>query len=813
MKKNHHYSILLTKSWLTVASVIFLSSCTSPSIIVPPSLEIERSQKQKDTSILGTKRVERKYEVTDTPKPPKMRMGSAKATESSIEIADNEKPTLMVAFDQMPLPTFIKAVYGSVLKQNYSMDGVVAVRTDIVTFRTPKPQTTKQMAVLTRMLLKSYGIAVQDFGGVIRIVPDTASNSYSPQIRRGLAQPDTPMSLRPIFHYIEFEAVRVNEFSGLLRTMFGSKIQAQDDPGRNAMLLSGQPEEVAAALEVIRVFDQPMMRGQRSKRVSPAFWTADEFSKRLVEVLSAEGYSASTSMAAGTPILILPIIPLNSVIIFATSDTSLNHALKWAADLDQPSNKQVGGTYFTYAVKYADAQALAKTLSELISPSAVTAAPTGSPAAVKNTSKIVVNNATNSLIIQGGTPDEYRQWMTLLAELDKPTKSALIEVIVAEVSLDDSNSLGVDWGYDSAGVPSGINGVVTSASAGSSGLSINFLSNAGLIKAKLSALASKSSAQILSSPKIISRNGETATIQVGDEVPIITSTQTAPVAGATNGLLSTVQYRSTGVVLKVRPVINSGNRIDLDISQEVSNAKITQTGVAVSPTIGTRKVDTKLSLRDGSTVMLAGLINSSNGLTDSGVPFLKDIPGLGSLFKSTSVINKKTELIILITPYIINDDFEAESITAAFQNTLGDWAKGLTESTTNNNKKNRAMQTLMLDRGENMETPINNDNGLDEKLPLAPTLPSTPPLGDKDPAELVPAQIEPLTLVDKKENDVSSEVFMSKPDAVQSILPDAPQKPSETAAGKTIKGFMPSVKGQKVEDVDLLEELRRAVGK
>jgi general secretion pathway protein D len=809
MKKNHRYYILLTKSWLTVASLIFLSSCTSPSIVVPPSLDMERSQKQNDTLILGAKRVERKYEVTDTPKPPKMRTGSAKATESSLEIVDNEKPTLMVAFDQMPLPTFIQAVYGPVLKQNYSVDGAVAARTDLVTFHTPKPQTTKQMADLTRMLLKSYGIAVQDFGGVIRIVPDTASNSYSPQIRRGLAQPDTPRSLRPIFHYVEFEAVRVNEISGLLRTMFGSKIQAQDDPGRNAMLLSGQPEEVAAALEVIRVFDQPLMRGQLSKRVSPAFWTADEFSKRLVDVLSAEGYSVSSSVGAGTPILVLPIIPLNSVIIFSASETTLNHALKWAAYLDQPSNKQVGGTYFTYAVKYADAQALAKTLSELISPSAVTAAPTGSPAAaVKNTSKIVVNNATNSLIIQGGTPDEYRQWMTLLAELDKPTKSALIEVIVAEVALDNSDSLGVDWGYDQAGTPSGMNGVVTSAAAGSSGLAINFLSNSGLIKAKLSALASKSSAQILSSPKIISRNGETATIQVGDEVPIITSTQTTPVAGATNGLLSTVQYRSTGVVLKVRPVINSGNRIDLDISQEVSNAKITQTGVAISPTIGTRKVDTKLSLRDGSTVMLAGLISSDNNLTDSGVPLLKDIPFLGSLFKSSSVTNKKTELIILITPYIINDDFEAESITAAFQNTLGDWAKGLTESTTNNNKKHRAAQTPMLDRSGNIETLV-NDKTSDEKPLPAPITPSEA----KVPTELVPVPSELLVPIDKSESNGSSEVIMSKPDAALNALPDTPNTPEVRATGKAIKGFAPPVNGQKVDGTELLEELRRAVGK
>jgi general secretion pathway protein D len=89
-------------------------------------------------------------------------------------------------------------------------------------------------------------------------------------------------------------------------------------------------------MEVIQVFDQPSMRGQRTKRVSPVFWTAEEFSKRLVEVLSAEGYAASTSVGAGTPILILPIPPINSVIIFSSSETVMNHALQWSKNWISP---------------------------------------------------------------------------------------------------------------------------------------------------------------------------------------------------------------------------------------------------------------------------------------------------------------------------------------------------------------------------------------------------------------------------------------------------------------------------------------------
>src|SRR6185295_15556226 len=133
-------------------------------------------------------------------------------------------------------------------------------------------------------------------------------------------------------------------------------------------------------------------------------------------------------------------------------------------------------------------------------------------------------------------------------------------------------------------------------SIGSGGLNIRGVDGAGNLRVLINALASSNRATILSSPRILARNGETATIQVGQEVPIITSQQTSPITGASGSLIQTVQYRNTGVILKVRPVIHSGNQINLEISQEVSSAQTTTTGVSSSPTFGTRRVETKLSL-------------------------------------------------------------------------------------------------------------------------------------------------------------------------------------------------------------------------
>jgi general secretion pathway protein D len=783
----------------TLSALTLLSACADSKLVVPQKIVFERSAQSSSSSVVGEEQAQRKYSESDTPKMPPGRSASGEKNASKPAELVNEKSELSVSFDQMPLPTFIQAVYGSVLKTNFSMDSAIAARVDLVTFHTPRPQTPSQMANLARMLLKSYGVAVQDFGGVIRIVPDNAANSYSPQIRRGRAQPDTPMSLRPVFHYVELEAVRGSDFSSLLRTMFGGKIQITDDSARNALLISGQSDDISAAMEVIQVFDQPSMRGQRTKRISPVFWTADEFSRRLVDVLAAEGYAASTSLTASTPILVLPIAPINSVIIFSSSETILDHVLKWAKELDKPSESQAGGAFFTYPVKYADAKALAQTLSELIGGgSAPPVAAGAAPVIAKQASKIVVNNATNSLIIKGGGPDEYRQWMALLAELDRPTKSALIDVMVAEVNAGTTNSLGIDWSFKNG---SPLSRAADPSKLGSAGLAFNFINSAASIRADVQALATKENAQILSSPKLMARNGETATIQVADEVPISTGVTTTPGSSLVPGTTTnTVQYRTAGMILKIRPVINSGNRIDLDISQEVSNVKPSSAGPTITPTIGIRKVETKLTLKDGATVMLAGLISNDNSTTDSGVPLLKDIPGIGSLFKKQVDGRNKKELIILITPYIINDDFEAESITNAFRGSLGEWARDLKDS---------SFSTM---RPATSLAPTTPAKGIDA-TPAAksPILPE-PAIQEATPVSVAPEQEKVVPDSMKKINaEIDSDIIMSKPVIVEPAKPVMQNSSDKKTEKQNKNDSQQIIPGSKVTDQNLLEELMRAV--
>ncbi|WP_025917402.1 secretin N-terminal domain-containing protein [Herminiimonas sp. CN] len=667
------------------AAVLLLTSCATPETgVIPQPL-----YQQPDSSAVGISgnavaaTAASQTRVDANPLPPTAaRLSTVKAAAPAD--GKQEKADITLTFDQIPLPTFIQAVFGTILKKNFSIDPQVGSKQDLVTLRTGSPQTPSQTLDTARMLLKSYGVAVTEMGGYYRITLDNNLNAYAPEIRRGRAQPEVPLPLRPVFNLVELTSVRSSDVSIWLKTMFGQKITVQDDNPRNALLISGQSADITAALEAIQVLDQPLMRGRGSRRIAPGFVSVEELARKLIEILTAEGYAAATNATVNVPITLIPIAATNSLLVFAGDPAVLDHVVAWAKQLDaSASNNKGSGGYLTYPVKYADAQDLAKTLQDLLSSAASTAttpAAAGTPAAaVRKTGRIVVNGATNTLIFQS-TPDEYTQMLGILKELDQPAKSALIEVTVAEVSVGDKNQFGIEWGLNPINSHNGtiVGGTQGGVGIGTGGLTLNFLNSAGQIKATLNALANNNRANIISTPRIMARNGETATIEVGQEVPIITTQQSnanTTIAGSTGGILQTVQYRTTGVILKVKPVIHAGNRVELEVSQEVSAAASTTTGVNTSPTFSKRKVETKLSIRDGATVLLGGLMSTNSSDNDTGVPYLKDIPGVGNLFKSNKRSNDKTELIVLITPYVIDDDLVAEQVTQAFRDQIGPWAQ------------------------------------------------------------------------------------------------------------------------------------------
>jgi general secretion pathway protein D len=634
----------------------------------------------------------------------------AQRKESQLPVASNSTPVAKITsdislnFDQMPLPAFVQLVYGEILKRNVQIDPKVSERKDLVTLRAGTVQDAAQVDSIARKVLQSYGVAVIDTDVLVRVVPDSSVAGYLPEIQRGAALPDSPAPLRPQFYLIELTSVRQSDVLGWLKMMFQDRLKLLEDPTRNAILISGAPDTVRSAMEAVRVLDQPIMAGHQSLRITPELWIADDLAKRLFETLISEGYAVQPIGSAGAgsvryPIILLPVAAVNAIFVFANTQEILDHIQSWVKILDKPNDRGISRNYFVYPARNTDAADLAATLGQLLSgrnaPVVSTAAPprggaatsAPAPAAAAATSQsaggfsgVVVDKASNTLIFQGNAED-YPQVRGLLNILDRPPREALIEVTVAEVDLTGNWQYGIDWSfsgtYKNGNTYTGSTVTGGAVAAGTSGFSYQLLGAAGQVRAAFSAIASDNRTTILSSPRIMARNGQSATIQVGQQVPVITSQQTSLAAATTTqtGILQSVEYKDTGVILHVKPVIHSNDQIELEVEQEVSAAQSTSTGVNNSPTFETRKIATNLTLRNGATILLGGLISGNTANGGSGIPFLKDIPVLGSLFQNFNHTNDRTELIILITPYVVNDDYDAQAVTDAFRRQLGPWAE------------------------------------------------------------------------------------------------------------------------------------------
>lgn len=609
---------------------------------------------------------------------------------------------ISLALENAPLPTFISSVFGDALKVPFDIDPRVMSRNDVVSLRTAGPRSPTEFLEIVRQVLSAYGIEVVERGSIYRVIPSEALAAETPRIVRTRAQPEVPVGLRPVFQYVEVKRVKMPELRSWLNEAYGQKLRIIQLNDFNAMLIIGLPEDVRAGLDAIRLLDQPRLAGQRSLRIEPIYWAVDKLSLKLLDILKIEGYNAAIGPTPVAGVTLLPMESINAILVFASEQALLDHVANWIRDLDQPSQADPLKRLFFYQVKNTGAEALGGVIGQVIeglipgsgggsTPAPAPSAPVqtgvgtvGAPPPASSSSqravtagrRIVVDIVRNSIIFQG-TAEEYSQVRQLLETLDQPTRAVLIEVTVAEVTLDDETHLGVEYLLNLAGIEGGkiALGTLGGLGIGETGLNIRILNSGGATRALINALATSNRAQILSAPRLYARSGGEARIQVGREVPLLTSqTTSSQQIGGSTGVLQTIQYRSTGVLLTVKPIVHGSRRVDLDLTQEVSEPQTNRTSDLSTPVISNRKVQTQLSLSDGATIIMGGLIQTQSSDGNTGVPFLRDIPGVGQLFRVDSRTNSRTELIILITPYVVTSDEEAYSVTDAFRRKLGPWA-------------------------------------------------------------------------------------------------------------------------------------------
>ena len=291
--------------------------------------------------------------------------------------------------------------------------------------------------------------------------------------------------------------------------------------------------------------------------------------------------------------------------------------------------------------------------------------------------QVVADKDNNTLLIVA-TTQEYAVIEAAIKKLDVPSRQVMIEVTIAEVTLKDEFDFGVEWLFK-GGAPSGRGtgglfnntkpfnpGVPPAKDSTNAGLALakgftyiinnaNFL---GGVQAALTLLDTYGNTKVISNPHLAALDNQKATIKAGDRIPV---NQQTLVGGTTNAVTTTSQYIDTGVLLQVTPHINAGGLVTLDIQAEVSNpGNPANTGDA--PPINTRSIQTIVAVQSGQTMVMGGLINETKQNQSAGLPLLSRIPGLGGLFGNQKLTNNRTELVLFVTPRLVENEVDMKDV-------------------------------------------------------------------------------------------------------------------------------------------------------
>jgi general secretion pathway protein D len=584
------------------------------------------------------------------------------------------KGPVTINVEKMPLPDFIIYALGETLKVPFVMDQKVMENKEPITFSMPQPMPSDKALEIVLGIFERYNLYAEEKAGALYILHKAPEPKQPFDIRVGREIPESP---EQVLQVVPLRYIKPAEIEALLREMYKTNIQIRPYPRENVLLLYGQASQARQIIEFIETFDVPYLQERKISLFKLTYWQMDEFVKQISQIFEGMGFSIARS-PKDTGILLIPIKPLGSILAVAPDEKSLSYLLYWKERLDTPEAAGAEERPFVYTPRYTKASDLVKSIKNLYgimptpaaptpatqtrTPTAPTTAPSTATAAPKAL-KISSDDYKN-LIMVVTSPAEYKNILSLLMELDVPPRQVLIEATVAELTLRDELKYGLEWFFRNKMLKGDYTlQTLFSVPTGGPGLVYQFISDSGKFNVAINAFALDDKVNILSTPRLMVLDNQEATIQVGTDIPIITGEVTAAdVSQAVPSIMRNIQYRNTGVILRVKPTINTEGLLTLNISQEVSEMGTNPPGIN-SPTILMRRVNTTVVAAQGETIVLGGLISESKGFTVSKIPILGDIPLLGMLFKTTSKDDKKTELIIFLKPTIITNIDQAAKIT------------------------------------------------------------------------------------------------------------------------------------------------------
>ncbi|MCJ9430033.1 type II secretion system secretin GspD [Kordiimonas marina] len=603
-----------------------------------------------------------------------------------------------LTFKNTDLRVIIRAVLADTLKESYTIDprvnGKASLETSGAISKTALRDTLE--AVLRT---KGYALVMTSDG--LEVLPVSEAPHRVAAIRHNL-----PASVSLPGFGVEVVTLKYTAPSAMKELMEpftpqGGILRTDDEHGY--MILGGTSQEVTGMMRAIETFDVDWMKGMSYAIYTLKYAEVEPIVKELNDI-----FDAPKTPTKGL-VRFIPIPRINKLLAIAPKKETLQSIEFWINKLDIGESSP-GRRIYVYQVKNGRATDMAGTLNMILGTqmgygyggygnygnrgasggypygggrtstgqrgniSGISnrqngrgttgiAGMTGGSLSANGTLgesgiRIVPNEENNSVAILA-TPSEFSVIESALNKLDVMPKQVLIEATLAEVTLNNELRYGLQWHFETGDniISFGKN---TTPSAQFPGFNWGY-ANGGSVSAVLNALESMTDVKVISSPKILVLNNQSATLQVGDQVPVPVSSSVSN-DNTSARTVNSIQYRDTGVILTVTPRINDGGLVMLDIQQEVSDVVQTSSSGIDAPTIQQRRMTSTVAIQNGTTVALGGLIRRSISKTKSGLPILKDIPILGAAFRNTTNVERRSELVVLLTPRIIQNVDEQREV-------------------------------------------------------------------------------------------------------------------------------------------------------
>ena len=687
----------LTKKTLFITISFLLSGCASS--IVDPNKPIESENLQLNDSFLKRGElittVENAVVVNNNVKNSefirvnqnKSRLGGLKL-EIDLSKRFGLEKNYQVSVNEIPLNDFLHYVLGELLNVSYLIEPSVKSNGAPVTLELKESVSGQRLFQLVQQVLNQHNITIGLDNDIFYIHPIVnKGNKSNIAFGYGRNESDVPSVASDIIQLVPLKFGTKGSIRQTISALVNASVSIDSEQG--LVTFKGKRQEILRALSLIHLLDNPAINNKSIALLSFSYIDSETFIKKVSELLSLEGIESKRTVVVSASVQFVPIEHLGKVVVFASSDDVLDRVEYWTKQLDKPATGSEQ-SFYTYHPQYARASDLGASLAPLISSNSASYSNQNGNGALGNTRqqnqltqqnqtnqrqtgnrsattvqsiegdnlKMVVDERSNALIFYS-TGKYYQELQPIIKKLDVMPKQVMLEVVIAEVKLTGSFAKGVEFA-----LKSGDGGSKTESFnfGGDTGFSYSVVGLDGNFNINLN--RKDGLINVLSRPTILVRDGVLATISVGDDVPTVGSTTADPLGGERE--TTAIQYRTTGINLTVIPTINAQGTVIMSIEQNISNISPDGLNIGGSPSIFERKLSTEVVAGDGQTVMLGGLISENKTSNATAVPFFGSIPLLGHLFRSDSDSTDKTELVILVTPKIVNNVNDWQRIQNSF---------------------------------------------------------------------------------------------------------------------------------------------------